>query len=498
MNSDHCISDLPEGWSVDGKNIMKGGQATAVHVRHIDGREGVYRELRRPISEVSKQRFYRELKILSEKVQHRAVVTLYEWSASVDRPWYISELGNSFEHWWKGQRKELDQDPEKLVNAAISILTELSSALVICHGLGIIHRDIKPKNIIMKRDVSKTWPMLIDFGIAHDEEGNRLTATDQAVGNAKFSPDIMRTRLETVTPWLDVFDLAQLLIWMLDIKSAKNHWQRPVHWKYALYDERLFEETQLAIRAFTAACSTQVTAPFDGRHLISLLENLFPQQPQNQEGQLDPRAIITAKRRGESTKQLAMASIAEEVAAAAPIAERVYRELRQTLIDVVGELSAYETSMKVLVDNQFHYQIVGATDLYWVSLGPPACNIQLRIKGKVVTWSEPVLANKLNRDYWQRAMPRDTICFTFALEGGVVQSGDSRYLVGRWVTIRRDGSLYLHPLSAGFGHYSNNDLGGSPEGHGTITSMGEVRDFAISVLTDQNYWEYIATVDVRV
>ena len=73
---------------------MKGGQATAIPVRHADGREGVYRELLEPLTEVSRQRFHRELKILSERVEHRAVVTLHEWSADIERPWYISELGN--------------------------------------------------------------------------------------------------------------------------------------------------------------------------------------------------------------------------------------------------------------------------------------------------------------------------------------------------------------------------------------------------------------------
>ena len=496
MNSIPKHADrIPHGWSIVRKLGMKGGQATAVPVRHADGREGVYRELLEPMTEVSRKRFQRELKILSERVEHRAVVTLYEWSADTERPWYISELGDPFDKWWKRQRTKLRDEPEKLVESATSVLAELSSALSVCHDNGIVHRDIKPKNLVMKRGVSPTWPILIDFGIAHDEQGPRLTSPDDAVGNARFSPDIMRTRVDAVTPWLDIFDLAQLLTWMLDVNPAKYHWQRPIHWKYAAYDERISEEAQRAIRAFTAACSNPTTAPGDGAQAANLLNNLFPQQPSTSDAKFDPRGLIAAKRRGESNKLLTNAAISEEVEAAAPLAERVYEDLKATLADVLGELSAHETSTSTLVDNPFDYRIVGATDLYWVSVGPPACNIQLRLKCKLVPWSEPLPGYKWNRDAWQEHMPQDAICFAFALEGGVVQSHSTQYLAGRWITIRRDGALYMHPLSAAFGRYGDNDLGGSVEGPGTIAALNDIREFAISIFTDPNYWEYVAAHD---
>ena len=422
-------------------------------------------------------------------------MTLHAWSADIERPWYISELGNPFETWWKRQRRKFHDEPESLVESATSVLAELSSALSVCHANGIVHRDIKPKNLVMKRGVSPTWPILIDFGIAHDEQGPRLTSPDDAVGNARFSPDIMRTRVDAVTPWLDIFDLAQLLMWMLDIKPAKHHWQRPIHWKYAAYDERISEEAQRAIRAFTAACSNSTTGPSDGAQAANLLDTLFPQQPLTRAAKLDPRAIIAAKRRGESTKLLANAAIAEEVEAAAPLAERVYEDLKATLAGVLDELSAHETSTRTLVDNPFEYRIVGATDLYWVSVGPMACDIQLRLKSKVVPWSEPLPGKKSNRDHWQQHMPQDAICFAFALEGGVVHAHNTGYLAGRWITIRRDGALYMHPLSARFGPYGDNDLGGSVEGPGTIASMNDIREFAISVFSDPSYWEYVMAHD---
>ena len=161
------------------------------------------------------------------------------------------------------------------------------------------------------------------------------------------------------------------------------------------------------------------------------------------------------------------------------------------MLSVLDELS--EEGSSVISNPQFGYQISGANDLLWVSVGPPQCNIQLRIKAKIVPWSDPLPQNRSNIDFWRKYMLEDAICFTFALEGGVVQAYNTQYLEGKWVTIRRDGSIYLHPLSAAFGNFSNNDLGGSAEGLGEAASMDDVRAFVISVLTDEEYWKYIAT-----
>ena len=208
---------------------------------------------------------------------------------------------------------------------------------------------------------------------------------------------------------------------------------------------------------------------------------------------MDLKAIQGARTRGEVRKLLAEAEIEEEGQSAAPLAERVYADMRATLLSVLQEFSGTDLQPEILYDNPFLYRLEGATDLIYVSVGPAERNIRFRIKSKVVPRRAPTQAAVRNHAFWRRHMAEDAICFTFAMEGGVVQAHDTTYLTGRWLTIRRDGAPFLHPLSAAFGNFTSNDLGGSAEGAGVLASVAEVRAFIMSVFENESYWEYIAS-----
>ncbi len=452
--------------------------------------------LREPVTTTSQERFRREVEILSSRVEHRSVVRILEWSSEAQTPWYIGERGDSFEKWWRRWKAADGRPPGHVVGKAVWMTRELASALAVCHREGIVHRDVKPKNIVVKRGETNPWPILIDFGVAHDERSLRLTEPADAVGNARFSPDVMRTRVEDVRPWLDVFDVGQLLIWMLDEGAPKAHWERPVHWNYAQYSSDIGEDMLMSIRAFTAACSTESVAPRDGAGCVELLNTLFAGErgTERSEG-VKSGTIAHAKRHGAAKRLLVEQALAAEIEASAPRAEAVYAEIRHTLLSVCEEIRNEEPSLTIDVDEGFHYRVAGATDLLWLKVGAGGVNIQLRVKCKVVPWSEPSPAHRSNVEYWRKPLPSNAICFTFAIEGGVVAADNNNYLQGRWLTILRDGGFYLHTLYAAFGNFGNNDLGGSAKGDGRAATMADVREFAESVLTDEEYWTYVAAVE---
>ena len=482
---------LPEGWE-QGCKIGKGGQATAVHIRHEDGRNGVFRRVKQSMTEVDRQRFRRELEILSQKVVHQGVVTVWDWSSTEEHPWYISELGEPFREWWVNRKKALKNDPEAMVDTAIQVIRQIALALAECHANGIVHRDIKPQNLVMKKGVPDPWPVLIDFGIAHDESTERLTSTNDAVGNARFSPEVMRRRMDDVPAWLDVFDLAQILIWMLDEKAPKANWQRPIAWNYAVYDPAIPQAKEQSIRAFTASCSHQMSGPANGQEAFHLLDRLFPPEVVPHGTRFDASGIVEAKRQGEAKRLLLQAALNDEVQSSAPLAERIYGQLREATVGVLKEVSLHDPTARIVYDHAFRHQLIGAVDLFQVGVGPSNRNIQLRIKVKIVPENETQASNEGNRAFWRKYIPEDAICFTFALEGGVPQAEDIRYCDCRWITIRRDGGIYIHPMEGDLGtDYSDNDLGGSAQGSGEICSMQEVREYMTSVFTNTSFWEFV-------
>lgn len=76
--------------------------------------------------------------------------------------------------------------PESLADLA----RELDQALAAVHGADVLHRDVKPSNVVLDRDGR---PVLIDFGIAQDSGAGRLTAAGMVAGTPGFvSPELLR------------------------------------------------------------------------------------------------------------------------------------------------------------------------------------------------------------------------------------------------------------------------------------------------------------------
>jgi serine/threonine-protein kinase len=90
---------------------------------------------------------------------------------------------------------------------AVAIITQIASALDAAHAAGVMHRDVKPPNILVTRD---DFAYLVDFGIASATTDEKLTQLGTAVGTWKYmAPE--RFSNEEVTYRADIYALACVL-----------------------------------------------------------------------------------------------------------------------------------------------------------------------------------------------------------------------------------------------------------------------------------------------
>lgn len=106
----------------------------------------------------------------------------------------------------------LDEPPRTLASRVMFVCTigsAIARALGVVHRAGLLHRDVKPSNILLRRD----WtPLLSDFGLVRDEDASLATRSGQFLGTAAYAaPEQLRGDLGAIVPASDVFGLAATL-----------------------------------------------------------------------------------------------------------------------------------------------------------------------------------------------------------------------------------------------------------------------------------------------
>ncbi|MGW6361684.1 protein kinase domain-containing protein [Streptomyces sp. NPDC055092] len=191
-----------------GEVLGRGGMGTVWRAKDETlGRTVAVKELRFPssIDDEEKRRLItrtlREAKAIA-RIRNNSAVTVYDVVDEDDRPWIVMELVEG-----KSLAEQIREDgllePRRAAEVGIAILDVLRAA----HREGILHRDVKPSNVLIAEDGRV---VLTDFGIAQVEGDPSITSTGMLVGAPSYiSPE--RARGHKPGPAADLWSLGGLL-----------------------------------------------------------------------------------------------------------------------------------------------------------------------------------------------------------------------------------------------------------------------------------------------
>jgi tetratricopeptide (TPR) repeat protein len=129
------------------------------------------------------QRFLRECEIMS-RLKHPNIIPLHEYGVGEVGPYLVMPFIEG---------RTLDERP-KLPNS-VEFMLQVGDALQAIHDLRLVHRDVKPANIMVGADGS---PMLIDFGVVLDADQSKLTQTGGMVGTLSYmAPELLMGKRAT-------------------------------------------------------------------------------------------------------------------------------------------------------------------------------------------------------------------------------------------------------------------------------------------------------------
>ena len=215
--------------------LGEGGMGTVWRARdEVLQREVAVKEVRAPggLASDDVERMYARLEReawAAARVANRNVVTVYDVATEDGRPWIVMELVRGM-----SLADLLDAEGPLTPQRTAHIGAEVLAALRAAHDAGVLHRDVKPANVLISNDGRV---VLTDFGIAMVEGSSALTMTGEVIGSPEFlAPE--RALGRTPGPESDLWALGVLLYAAVEGHSPFRQ-NTPLSTLRAIVDEEL-------------------------------------------------------------------------------------------------------------------------------------------------------------------------------------------------------------------------------------------------------------------
>jgi len=153
--------------------------------------------------------FYREVTILSV-ISHPRLVKFHGGSRTKEKQFYLvqQKLDTDLETW-------TEQNPSPSVSELLRIIEDIAEGISVIHSFTVVHRDITPANILLKREKDSWRAFLADFGISRAVSIQNMT---RYTPNKQFcAPELVNAEVWycDYTLAVDVYSFGMIMDWLL-------------------------------------------------------------------------------------------------------------------------------------------------------------------------------------------------------------------------------------------------------------------------------------------
>lgn len=192
--------------------IGQGGMGSVWRAEHVKLGRGVAIKFVHAVSEPTAiARFLREARIAAQ-VRHRHVVSITDFGSTVDgAPYLAMELLDG-----ETLSARMAREPRIAVLELFEIVAGVLSGLEAVHAAGIVHRDVKPANIVLVQEVDGVVPKVVDFGTSRataqaQMTTETITATGMLVGTPYYMSEEQARGRKDVDGRTDLYSMGVIL-----------------------------------------------------------------------------------------------------------------------------------------------------------------------------------------------------------------------------------------------------------------------------------------------